>query len=150
MIMMVWSFILKMIHWSLSLLCQHITGHTKPISMRNMEIRKCDISERTFCPESMVKEEQSHVLQRCNISGNFWNSGYRKICPSHPEIQRMCLYCWMKWSEVITQKVQEILSGSCGIPDSFFFLRSPAISLGFTTFGWDFCVCDHFLIQPLR
>ena len=32
----------------------------------------------------------------------------------------------------------------------FFFLRSPAISLGFTTFGWDFCVCDHFLIQPLR
>ena len=32
----------------------------------------------------------------------------------------------------------------------FFFLRSPAISLGFTTFGWDFCVCDRFLIQPLR
>ena len=31
-----------------------------------------------------------------------------------------------------------------------FFLRSPAISLGFTTFGWDFCVCDRFLIQPLR
>ena len=25
-----------------------------------------------------------------------------------------------------------------------FFLRSPAISLGFTTFGWDFCVCDRF------
>ena len=24
------------------------------------------------------------------------------------------------------------------------FLRSPAISLGFTTFGWDFCVCDRF------
>ena len=32
----------------------------------------------------------------------------------------------------------------------FFVLRCPAISLGFTTFGWDFCVCDHFLIQPLR
>ena len=32
----------------------------------------------------------------------------------------------------------------------FFFFRSPAISLGFTTFGWDFCVCDRFLIQPLR
>ena len=32
----------------------------------------------------------------------------------------------------------------------FFFLRSPTISLGFTTFGWDFCVCDRFLIQPLR
>ena len=32
----------------------------------------------------------------------------------------------------------------------FFFWRSPAISLGFTTFGWDFCVCDRFLIQPLR
>ena len=27
-----------------------------------------------------------------------------------------------------------------------FFLRSPAISVGFTTFGWDFCVCDCFLI----
>ena len=27
---------------------------------------------------------------------------------------------------------------------------SPAISLGFTTFGWGFCVCDRFLIQPLR
>ena len=26
-----------------------------------------------------------------------------------------------------------------------FFLRSPAISLGFTTFGWDFCVCDRFV-----
>ena len=25
-------------------------------------------------------------------------------------------FCWMKWSEVITRKVQEILSGSCGIP----------------------------------
>ena len=22
--------------------------------------------------------------------------------------------------------------------------RSPAISLGFTIFGWDFCVCDRF------
>ena len=32
----------------------------------------------------------------------------------------------------------------------FFLVRSPAISLGFTTFGWDFCVCDRFLIQPLR
>ena len=28
-------------------------------------------------------------------------------------------------------------------------LHSPAISLGFTIFGWDFCVCDR-LIQPLR
>ena len=26
----------------------------------------------------------------------------------------------------------------------FFFWRSPALSLGFTTFGWDFCVCDRF------
>ena len=26
----------------------------------------------------------------------------------------------------------------------FFVLRSPAISLGFTTFGGDFCVCDRF------
>ena len=37
-----------------------------------------------------------------------------------PEIRRtancMCLHCWMKWSKVITRKVQEILSGSCGIP----------------------------------
>ena len=32
----------------------------------------------------------------------------------------------------------------------FFFWRSSAISLGFTTFGLDFCVCDRFLIQPLR
>ena len=32
----------------------------------------------------------------------------------------------------------------------FFFWRSPAISLGFTTFGRDFCVCDRSLIQPLR
>ena len=30
----------------------------------------------------------------------------------------------------------------------FFFLRSPAISLGFTTFGWDFCVCDRFFFNP--
>ena len=29
-------------------------------------------------------------------------------------------------------------------------LCSPAISLGFTISGWDFCVCDRFLIQPLR
>ena len=34
--------------------------------------------------------------------------------------------------------------------NNFFFPRSPAISLGFTTFGWDFCVCDRLLIQPLR
>ena len=27
-------------------------------------------------------------------------------------------------------------------------LRSPAISLGFTTFGWDFCVCDRFFFNP--
>ena len=32
----------------------------------------------------------------------------------------------------------------------FFFLRSPGISLGFTTSGWDFCISDRFLIQPLR
>ena len=32
----------------------------------------------------------------------------------------------------------------------FFFLRCPAISLGFTTLGEIFCVCDRFLIQPLR
>ena len=29
-------------------------------------------------------------------------------------------------------------------------LLSSAISLGFTIFGWDFCICDHFLIQPLQ
>ena len=29
-------------------------------------------------------------------------------------------------------------------------LHSPAISPGFTILGWDFCVCDRFLIQPLR
>ena len=29
-------------------------------------------------------------------------------------------------------------------------LRSPAISLGFTILGKKFCVCDSFLIQPLR
>ena len=29
-------------------------------------------------------------------------------------------------------------------------LCSPAVSLGSTIFGWDFCVCDCFLIQPLR
>ena len=29
-------------------------------------------------------------------------------------------------------------------------LRTPAISLGFTIFGWDLCICDRFLIQPLR
>ena len=32
----------------------------------------------------------------------------------------------------------------------FFFFRSPAISLGFTTFGWDVCVCDRFLIQTIK
>ena len=44
----------------------------------------------------------------------------------------------------------------CTVVGFFFFWggggggRSPAISLGFTTFGWDFCICDRFLIQPLR
>ena len=32
----------------------------------------------------------------------------------------------------------------------FFFLRSPAISLGFTTFGWDFCVCDRFFNPTIK
>ena len=32
----------------------------------------------------------------------------------------------------------------------FFFLRSPAISLGFTTFGRDFCVCDHFFNPTIK
>ena len=31
-----------------------------------------------------------------------------------------------------------------------FFLRSPAISLGFTTFGWDFCVCDRFFNPTIK
>ena len=29
-------------------------------------------------------------------------------------------------------------------------LRSPAISLGFTTFGWDFCVCDRFFNPTIK
>ena len=29
-------------------------------------------------------------------------------------------------------------------------LRSPAISLGFTIFGWDFCVCDRFLNPTIK
>ena len=33
---------------------------------------------------------------------------------------------------------------------SFFLLRSPAISLGFTTFGWDFCVCDRFFNPTIK
>ena len=32
----------------------------------------------------------------------------------------------------------------------FFVLRSPAISLGFTTFGWDFCVCDRFFNPTIK
>ena len=32
----------------------------------------------------------------------------------------------------------------------FFFLHSPAISLGFTTFGWDFCVCDRFFNPTIK
>ena len=32
----------------------------------------------------------------------------------------------------------------------FFFLRSPAISLGFTTFGWEFCVCDRFFNPTIK
>ena len=32
----------------------------------------------------------------------------------------------------------------------FFFLRSPAISLGFTTFGWDFCICDRFFNPTIK
>ena len=31
-----------------------------------------------------------------------------------------------------------------------FFLRSPAVSLGFTTFGWDFCVCDRFFNPTIK
>ena len=29
-------------------------------------------------------------------------------------------------------------------------MRSPAISLGFTTFGWDFCVCDRFFNPTIK
>ena len=32
----------------------------------------------------------------------------------------------------------------------FFFFHSPAISLGFTTFGWDFCVCDRFFNPTIK
>ena len=32
----------------------------------------------------------------------------------------------------------------------FFFLRYPAISLGFTTFGWDFWVCDRFFNPTIK
>ena len=32
----------------------------------------------------------------------------------------------------------------------FFFLRTPAISLGFTIFGWDFCVCDRFFNPTIK
>ena len=32
----------------------------------------------------------------------------------------------------------------------FVFLRSPAISLGFTTFGRDFCVCDRFFNPTIK
>ena len=31
-----------------------------------------------------------------------------------------------------------------------FFFRSPAISLGVTTFGWDFCVCDRFFNPTIK
>ena len=31
---------------------------------------------------------------------------------------------------------------------SSFSLRSPALSLGFTIFGRDFCVCDRFFFNP--
>ena len=32
----------------------------------------------------------------------------------------------------------------------FFFFAFPAISLGFTTFGWDFCVCDRFFNPTIK
>ena len=35
----------------------------------------------------------------------------------------------MKWSEVITRKVQEILSGSCGIPTKLFCTSYPTLML---------------------
>ena len=33
---------------------------------------------------------------------------------------------------------------------AIFFFRSPAKSLGFTTFGWDFCVCDRFFNPTIK
>ena len=43
-----------------------------------------------------------------------------------------------------------VLTTASAHPSLLLLLRSPAISLGFIIFGWDFCVCDRFLIQPLR
>ena len=31
-----------------------------------------------------------------------------------------------------------------------FFVRSPTVSLGFTTFVWDFCVCDRFFNPTIK
>ena len=64
----------------------------------------------------MTNTVHNGFTQQYHISGNFRNSGYRKIHPSHPETLRKSDVPRMKWSEVIVRKVQEILSGSWSIP----------------------------------
>ena len=60
--------------------------------------------------------------------------------------------CARKWSQEVLLHIDLVThrQGQGQWKCFLFFLRSPAISLGVTTFGWDFCVCDRFLIQPLR
>ena len=62
--------------------------------------------------------------------------------------------CWEAWGTVwemtrVSQHTSHERKES-GEKSGRLLLRSPAISLGFTIFGWDFCVCNRFLIQPLR
>ena len=92
-------------------------------------------------------------LQLLSQSGSTYNCLSRSV----PEILACC------WD--IEQSTNNLFNTST-LPGSFpllwsillsmvsllllLLLRSPAISLGFTIFGWDFCVCDRFLIQPLR
>ena len=65
---------------------------------------------------------------------------------------RSCLHVTLTWQWLLCLKLFMVFTYASTILFFFFFffLRSPAISLGFTTYGWDFCVCDRFLIQPLR
>ena len=124
---------------------------TERCNLRFLQSPPCTTNCLTYAQVARVqimrKSRAAHqALIMCNMLCAVWYEGtaqLKKKPKTHTKKRsNKCDFNSVKLNLSLTELKSHLFE--CFFVFVCFFFRSPAISLGFTTFGWDFCICDRF------